>query len=76
MKSHDERTFARAGAGECPAIHGGMAGYSLCEPPDGHDGPRRDTEPDGAVRVWSGLHEIASRLPEEGRALTGRYEEP
>src|SRR4051812_42216940 len=58
LRTHEERTFAEAGPGECHARHGGMAGFTLCELPAGHDGPHRDTEPDGQVWLWDGMDEI------------------
>lgn len=73
-RTHDERLFAEPGPSDCPARHGGMAGYWLCERPRDHEGWHRDTEPDGRAWIWRGADEIAGCIPEENAALTGRYE--
>ena len=75
-RTHEERTFAEPGPGDCPARHGGMAGFTLCELPADHDGPHRDTEPGGRVWLWDGMDEIAGCIPEANTDLTGRYERP
>ena len=73
-RSHDSRFFATARPDECPACHGGTVVYWLRERARGHSNWHRDTQDDGEVRMWSGMQEIASCLPEHNRDLTGRLE--
>lgn len=75
LRSPDSRYCATARPDECPAVHGGMAGYWLCELPRGHQGGHRDTEEDGRVWVWRGMEEIESCIPENNEGLSGRYED-
>jgi hypothetical protein len=76
LRTHDERRFAEPGSDDCPAMHGGMVGYWLCERPLGHEGWHRDTEEDGRVWAWRKQHEIAGCIPEDNVDLTGHYEHP
>lgn len=69
-RTHAERTFREPGPGECPASHGGMAGITNCELPEGHTGWHRDTYEDGDVWAWEGWSEIAGCIPEGNVGLT------
>jgi hypothetical protein len=76
LRTHDERHFAEAGPGDCPARYGGMAGYWLCERPRGHEGWHRDTQEDGQVLAWQGMSEISGCVPENNADLTVHVEQP
>ena len=74
LRTHDQRHFATAGPDDCPADHGGMVGYWLCERPRGHEGWHWDTQPDGRVWAWQGTQEIAGCIPDDNKDLTGHFE--
>ena len=76
LRTHDQRRFAEAGPSDCPARHGGMVGYWLCELPRCHAGWHRDTEGGGRAWAWEGMDEIAGCTPEGRVGLTGHYEHP
>lgn len=72
-RTHEERRFADPLPSECPAIHGGMVGYVLCELPRGHQGWHHDTDVSGKVWHWQKASEIAGCTPDGQTGLTGHY---